>query len=434
MAVEHIAVYDLGTSGHHLEFLSHLCEYWIKRTPRTSLTLIVGVGYQSAYEKSFGSFERLTQAGIRLSCVSPEEEFNISRGSRVRRSLAELRLLTKYVRAANAQHCIAMNFDDLQFALLFAARLDFKVSGIYFRPAFGYPRRPGQSFGAYQAQRLKALIVRRVLLRHDVSCVFSLDEHVADYNPVKNLSGKRRYLPDPIDTIGITPSRLSSVMSDLALPRDRRVALLFGSIESRKGINVVLEAIRRLPEHVRAQLTVLIVGKFVENNVTPTPSEVRAVCNACSVAIRIVDRFVARDDVPGYFEVSDFVLALYPDHTGSSGVVLRACAAGKPILGSNFGWIGRVLVERSVGVPIDSRDSQEVARGLTQLITEPLEGFFSPEGAAELMRDRNPDAFADRLLSSVTSKAGGVAGGDRVPSCNSLSRPQRASIDESNGT
>jgi ethanolamine utilization protein EutP (predicted NTPase) len=63
---------------------------------------------------------------------------------------------------------------------------------------------------------------------------------------------------------------------------------------------------------------------------------------------------VQDEDIQQYFEVSDYILALYAKHIGMSAIMVRAAAAHKPLLSHNFGLMGKIVTENQLGMIVNN--------------------------------------------------------------------------------
>jgi glycosyltransferase involved in cell wall biosynthesis len=168
-------------------------------------------------------------------------------------------------------------------------------------------------------------------------------------------------LPDPVPL----PPELAGV--------DRQVVLAFGLVRPYKGTDLLIDAMRELPE---AELWV--VGRPL--GVDLDALRVRAA--AARARVRFVPRFVADRELPAIFERADVVALPYRD-AEQSGVLYTALAFGKPIVLSDVGGFPEVA-----------------AHGAATLVTS---GLVAPlaDAIAELLSD----ADARRRLAAAARAA-----------------------------
>ena len=119
----------------------------------------------------------------------------------------------------------------------------------------------------------------------------------------------------------------------------------------------------------------------------------------------VINRFILQEEVEWCFAASDAVLLPYRKHFGSSGVLVQAAMAGKPVIASdegltadrvrrfNMGWLFR---------PGDGASLQSVLVGLESGGLEEGAGTRRA-GLARYARESSPEAF-DRALTEGLSE------------------------------
>ncbi|SDF50296.1 Glycosyl transferases group 1 [Salipiger thiooxidans] len=243
-----------------------------------------------------------------------------------------------------------------------------QVSGILFRPPNGYnlpttPRRRvdvSRRWGTYLAAKRPA--VRRL---------FTLDE-VAPQSAVSRMSKLLTFLPDPAPDLSLLEGRERRPRSD-----GRKVHLLFGSLGSRKGIFVVLDALAHVSADVRATLALRFVGRaLAQDREAFTAALERARAAYPEMAIEWVDDFVSDEELAQEVSDSDVVLAPYQNHLGSSGVVFWATAAGKPLIAQRTGLMGYQIDRYDLGLAADTTDPAALARAMEAVEMRPRNTEF----------------------------------------------------------
>jgi glycosyltransferase involved in cell wall biosynthesis len=76
------------------------------------------------------------------------------------------------------------------------------------------------------------------------------------------------------------------------------------------------------------------------------------------------------------FAASDVVLLPYLNHFGTSGVLSRAMAAGKPVIVSDEQLLGRLTREQGLGLLFPSGDAGMLCKKIQQAVA------FAPDAAA----------------------------------------------------
>ncbi|HLA64879.1 MAG TPA: glycosyltransferase, partial [Rhodothermales bacterium] len=180
----------------------------------------------------------------------------------------------------------------------------------------------------------------------------------------------------------------------------RRLAVLFGSLEERKGVLTLLEALLQLPNADARKLSVIIAGRSYDD-VRPRLEALAARVHAStSVQLVVREEFIPDGDVQGLIEAADIVLAPYQRHVGSSGIVMRAGAAGKPLLAQDYGLVGHQVRSAGLGWVADTTDPAALARVLAAAATGPPPGF-DPARARAFVAPYSEDAYVDALFSNL---------------------------------
>jgi hypothetical protein len=87
----------------------------------------------------------------------------------------------------------------------------------------------------------------------------------------------------------------------------------------------------------------------------------------------LFDRYVSDEMLGLGMNAVDVVCTPYPKHIGSSGIVVRAASIGKPILASEYGWMGAVISAFQLGTtcPVSNLDrfARQISESLEQAST-----------------------------------------------------------------
>lgn len=308
----------------------------------------------------------LPELGASLTGMSPRD---------ARRRTADA--LRRAVETTGAASVLATALDPARVPLATGLRFSrpVRIAGILLRAALHAP--PAPSLGGRGRQLANRLVLRGAAANPHLGRVFTLDpDAVAS---LRALGLDAVYLPDPVVPPEVTRSR-SETLARYEIDADRRVALLFGSLEYRKGLFELLEALALLPPDVARGLAVALVGTTYDDIRPRLADAVRQLDGASAVQVVFHERFVPDDELNDLVAASDLVLAPYRRHVGSSGVVLRAAAGGRPVLGPETGQIGREVSRHRLGVTVDTSDPRAIADGLVRVLRG--EGFDAVQAAA----------------------------------------------------
>ena len=144
------------------------------------------------------------------------------------------------------------------------------------------------------------------------------------------------------------------------------MVLVFGVIDRRKCLDVLLEGAARVPDDV--DLTVFVAGPQAKNDVGPILQGPAA--SALRRAGRLVecDRFILSGEDIDPASAADAVWVYYePNFVYSSSVLVRAALSGRPVIVRRRGVVGKQVEENGLGFALDSDSPEAIAAALTQL-------------------------------------------------------------------
>jgi glycosyltransferase involved in cell wall biosynthesis len=88
--------------------------------------------------------------------------------------------------------------------------------------------------------------------------------------------------------------------------------------------------------------------------------------------VRWIERFIGDDELGAYFERAD-VVALPYRQIDQSGVLFTALAFGKPLLLTRVGGFSEIADDHGAALAVAPDDLTAIARGLTELLSNPDE-------------------------------------------------------------
>ena len=152
----------------------------------------------------------------------------------------------------------------------------------------------------------------------------------------------------------------------------------FGKIQPYKGADILIEAFALLPEALRAESRVRIIGKpYMDLSPLRALAEARGV--AASVSIE--PGFVRDEDLPSVFAPGS--VAVFPYRViDASGVLFQALEYGRPVLASRIGAFAELLDDGTHGRLVAPEDPEQLAAAMAQFIED--RAFAS--GAARAVR------------------------------------------------
>jgi glycosyltransferase involved in cell wall biosynthesis len=401
-------VFEPGTDGHAREWLWHLLGHMLDRPVPERATFAVGDSMAAELETVLPP-ELASRVSI-VALGTIERRLCTHRWLAVS-GFARWWSMRRHLRRAGADHGQFLGLDHLSLPL--ALGLGFGgnlVSGILFRPSVHYA-----AIGRYQPglretmrDRRKALLYRLMLRNPALEHLLTLDPYFPAYaRQHYGGGGKVHALPDPVHPV--VPIAPAETALAARIPAKRSAFVLFGVLTERKGVLTLLGALERLKPQAAAQAAFLLAGRLDP----AIRDKVRAQCRRVAARrpelwLHIEDRHLSPGEICGLVERADVVLAPYQRFVGSSGVLLWAAQAGRPLLAQDFGLIGRLVREHRLGLAVDASDAAALATAIGRMIDNGTGRFIDQAAARSFVSARAPESFAAMVLSGAVSRSAPV--------------------------
>ena len=362
---KNILLFEPDSSGHHSGYLYHLIIHFLENDYSFNIAVLVAPDF---FEKHLQIIQKTLSPRVKWLKFS-DAEFKdwqkIKEKSVTKRSFFEWKLIRKYITETNAVYAFLMYIDYLQIAVLTQKALPCPVSGILFRPTL--VNYPSHSFKEKVNSWRKNLTLKYFVKNKSLDSLFNLDPFATDYIQQNWQTNKVKFLPDPVQVYTSSKS-VDELKIALGIVPNRKVFLIFGFLDSRKGISEVMEAISHISIEKSSKGTLLIVGPWEESERRKFDSSIDNIMQNSDFQVIIKNEFIQDEDIQAYFEVSDYILALYAKHIGMSAIMVRAAAAQKPFLAHNFGLMGKVVIENQLGMIVEN----DLAQKMEMLLSENL--------------------------------------------------------------
>jgi glycosyltransferase involved in cell wall biosynthesis len=391
---KNILLFEPDSSGHHPGYLYHLIINFLENEYPFNLTVLVAPDF---FEKHPQIIQKTISPRVKWVKFS-ESEFHkwqeIKSQSVTKRSFFEWDLLRKYIVETKSVLAFLMYIDYLQIALLSQKALPCPVSGILFRPTL--VNYPAHSVKEMLNSWRKNLTLKLFVKNKSLAFLFNLDPFASKYIHQNWHTDKVKFLPDPVQVYPSTKS-VEELKKSFGIASNRKVFLIFGFLDSRKGISEVMDAIVKIKKEDSSKGTLLIVGPWEETERNKFDSTIGENLQNSDFQIIIKDEFVQDEDIQGYFEVSDYILALYAKHIGMSAIMVRAAAAQKPLLTHNFGLMGKIVVENQLGIIVEN----DLADKMNKLLNQDIE-VGNKTKMKEFAELNSAENYAKVILNCIT--------------------------------
>ncbi len=169
-------------------------------------------------------------------------------------------------------------------------------------------------------------------------------------------------MPDPVERDEMLTRE--QARSDLGLPRDARIVGMVGRLDFRKGADVLIDAF--MSAKTSPQDFLVLWG--------PCSSTLGSRLKMLQERKDLRGRVWVRDqeindhDFMRAIAAVDLMALPYRLVTGSSSIVIRAAAAGRPVITTAGGWAERMISEFELGWTFDGPDPNLLANQLPELL------------------------------------------------------------------
>ncbi len=382
-----LLVVEPYVGGHQAVYARHVVEGWARRGAPGALVL---AGQGALLADVAGVTEA---AGAETAEIHPREVMPPQTGLANALGRGRMAPLRRLVRAHQPDRVLLMSFEHLVGPLARRARLPGRppLGALAFHTGADLPR---------TARTAARDVMLRAALRHpDLATLYTVDPSAPPRIRALGTRADVVAVPDPIPDPLPTPSA-SDTRAAWGVGPGRRLAVLLGTLDGRKGAAVLLDALLLLPNDAGRRLAVVMAGRVAEpmqQTVAQGLARVRS-----ETAVQIVHRpgFVSDADLAALTAAADVVLLPYPGQIGSSGFLMAAAAAGTPVLTQRTGLMGQLTQTHGLGQTTDTGSAPAVAASLARAIDNPG-ADFQPSLAQAFAEAHTPAAFADALLGPI---------------------------------
>ena len=287
-------------------------------------------------------------------------------GGGLKTARAKLRALKQSIARSRAEHVYIPYGDGLAQLLglpgawRWAIPRGIEVETLLFRGAAAYPQ-----VGA--KERLKSRVSLAAAARPPWSSLFHLDPLVYAWAQERGgaLAERLRLMAEVVEPPS-TSGRATILPRGSGCPRVAAISARRVCLTRHKGIELFLRAFAAasLPQSDRLllaglqgpEIRALLAGEFA-----PLVRTGRVVS---------LDRILSVEDFADAIAAMDVVCVPYPRHIGSASIVIRAAAAARPVLATNFGWCGYIVPQFDLGRTVDVHDLPAFAGAIARSLDE----------------------------------------------------------------
>jgi len=205
-------------------------------------------------------------------------------------------------------------------------------------------------------------------------------------------------VPDGGDVAVGMPDRLAA-RRQLGLPEAGPLLLFFGVLRRDKGIEDLLDAVRRVRD---VPFHLVVAGWPMEYTADEITQLVRRLAIDNRTVLRLA--YVADADVPAYFAACDALVLPYPRaYTGGSGPLMKgACTYGRPVIATRVSTMGELVERHTLGLLAEPEDAASLAAQIERFLALPQAARdVMAANASALARANSWDAVARRVVDLV---------------------------------
>ena len=206
----------------------------------------------------------------------------------------------------------------------------------------------------------------------------------------KRLPGETSLICDP--WLSRCDTSKADARAWLGINASRMILLHAGTSRQEKGLSDVCKALSSLDPSLSDRLLLLRAGK-VDASDAPMLKELvdRGVAHS-------LDRYLSEEELSHCFAACDWVLLPYRNQSESSGILIHAAAQNRPVIASNYGWIGQCTHDYGLGLSFRHLDTGALAEQLAKVARDNITEC-SPAGMNRFADANSPESFQKTLIS-----------------------------------
>lgn len=179
---------------------------------------------------------------------------------------------------------------------------------------------------------------------------------------LKSIAGNRKIYRSELpiyECYKMDSADLNKSKNEFGFSADNKVLLFFGYVRKYKGLDILIDTMPLLlKEDINYRL--LIVGEFYDD-----PKIYMDKINQLGLEeyVKVVNQFVANEEVGKYYSPADLVVLPYKSAT-QSGILNMAYGFLKPVLVTNVGGLAEFVDEEKTGLVVNPNSPVEIAEGV----------------------------------------------------------------------
>ncbi len=266
------------------------------------------------------------------------------------------------------------------------------ISGLIFRASMHYQEARNGLISSMR-EFAKSTAIQRTLKRGNFVRLLTLDPYFAEFAKKELINGyKVEFLPEPYDLYKVYYT------SPFREQQDKIRFLFYGSMQARKGIKPLLEALEILPPFIKEKSEFRFCG---EGPMVSFIQEYKKKLLTAGVHITLDARYLSQNELDAEIKRADVILAPYLNHIGSSGVLVTAAAYRKPILSQDTMMIGREIRRYKLGEAVNTHDPKAIADAIVRLCEGGIDKIVRSAEFDRYLQRHGEEKFARMILQLI---------------------------------
>src|SRR5690606_17499470 len=302
-----------------------------------------------------------------------------------RQSFATLRLVNAYAERYQADRVSLLSFNVFQIALIFA-RPRFKISGILFLQFY---RMNTDSWKDRLKYFRKYWVTKLYTKNKQIERIFILnDPETADYLNRTCRTDIFRMLNDPIPVL--KPLYGFDCHSQYRLEPGRKILLHLGALDHRKGTLEFIRSASHIAAERQGELAYLVAGSPSSTEMAEQIEQQISLINESTRSHAIYEpRFLTDAKMKSMLDQCYAVVIPYRNPEASSGILVHAAAAGKPVIATGNVLLKKLIERYLLGVLVAGVEPALLAAKVEALLRS-----YTRKGASEAFAaERPPEVF-----------------------------------------
>lgn len=401
-----LLLFDPYSGGHHGDHLLWLAEAWRARALPGRLVLSLASATLDEHP-ALRSLAGPTPAGrvdldVLLGAEAVQEAPSLVASAR-----HHVRLVQGVLARLAPERFFAMYLDHAQVALALRRRAGpTRCSGLLFRPDLHLASAPGLRARLRRAR--KRALLRALMSSPGFETLFTLDPTAVPALQALAPGCPIVAVPDPAHADAPSLSA-GAVRARYGVDAGRRLFVLPGALDDRKGIFLVLDALATLPAETQQRLAIVFAGHAPPAAADRFAQALASTGRGTAAHLVWDRRFLPGPELQALVAAADVVLAPYQHHVGSSGIVMRAAAAGRPLVAQAEGLMGWQVRTHHLGQTVASGDRNALAHALAEGVRDPEAGLDA-RAAAGFASGHTVEAYTSAILEGL-----GIGRGQEPP-------------------